>query len=414
MALFSLTDIKFNPDKKISKSQIISDIYKTNTLRYPEDIGEIDKGHYMVIHINVQDRTSYNKNLAEGQNPTIFTNRSGVQRATGYQNAGGLVNDVKNFITGKTTNNTSGDLKQNVLNELAKQTSLGSIGSTVKNAIESSTSGIFKQIGAGVAGAVGGVIESVGSLNNQNFARPIKRTKDTIALYMPDTLAFQQTQGYDGLGMGDEVGSYAAAGASMLKNFQNAGQFGKNLSPFIANALKDVLGKGIGQGTASNLFYTMYGIVNPKMEMIYTKPQFRPFSFQFMFYPRNEKEAIEVQQIIERIKFHQAPELDKGTAGFFLVPPSEFDIEFYYNGSINPNIPKISTCVLRTIDLDYAPNGFTAYESPDSLGIPQLGKTGMPVAISMRLDFEETEIMTKYNFPEPIIVDDRNETRIRK
>ena len=116
-----------------------------------------------------------------------------------------------------------------------------------------------------------------------------------------------------------------------------------------------------------------------------------------MFYPRSEQEALEVQKLIKRLKFHQAPEVKSGSAGYFLVPPSEFDIEFYYNGQINPNIPTISTCVLTSIDMDYAPNGFHTFETPGD-NSPQLGATGMPTAIRMDLTFKETEIMTKFNF----------------
>jgi len=142
--------------------------------------------------------------------------------------------------------------------------------------------------------------------------------------------------------------------------------------------------------------YTGY-VINPMLEMIYTTPAFREFRFDFMFYPRGEKEATEVQNIINRLHFHQAPEIESAGSGFFLVPPSEFDILFYYNGAINPNIPKISTCVLTSIDVDYAPNGFAAYEVQGEVS-PQKGRTGMPVAIRLSLNFKETEIMTKQNF----------------
>jgi hypothetical protein len=116
-----------------------------------------------------------------------------------------------------------------------------------------------------------------------------------------------------------------------------------------------------------------------------------------MFYPRDEKEAQEVQRILEILRFHQAPEVLTEGQGFFLVPPSEFDIQFYYNGKENDNIPKISTCVLDTIDVDYAPNGFAAYEVPGQ-NTPSVGKTGMPVAIRLSLGFKETEILTKENY----------------
>ena len=84
-------------------------------------------------------------------------------------------------------------------------------------------------------------------------------------------------------------------------------------------------------------------------------------------------------------------------AGGFLVPPSEFDIKFYYNGAENPNIPSISTCVLQTVDVDYAPSGFAAYEVLEDKGVPGLGSTGMPVGIRLGLVFKETQIITKFD-----------------
>ena len=72
-------------------------------------------------------------------------------------------------------------------------------------------------------------------------------------------------------------------------------------------------------------------------------------------------------------------------------------IKFYYGGTQNPNIPPISTCVLETINVDYAPNGFTAYEVPNETQ-PSLGRTGMPVAMKVSLGFKETTYLTKSDF----------------
>mgnify|MGYP003704741335 CR=1 FL=1 len=64
----------------------------------------------------------------------------------------------------------------------------------------------------------------------------------------------------------------------------------------------------------------------------------------------------------------------------------------------NPNIPKIiGSCVLESIDLDYAPNGFAAYESVGE-NSPSKGGTGTPVATRMTLRFRETTIVTKQDF----------------
>jgi hypothetical protein len=130
------------------------------------------------------------------------------------------------------------------------------------------------------------------------------------------------------------------------------------------------------------------------IEVVYSSPALRSFRFDFMFYPQSKIEAIEVQKIIQLFQFHQAPEIsNNGTNGYFLVPPSEFDIEFYHAGIENINIPSISTCVLTSMDVDYAPNGFSAYETGGAK--VEYGGTGMPVAIKMSLDFKETTMVFK-------------------
>ena len=130
------------------------------------------------------------------------------------------------------------------------------------------------------------------------------------------------------------------------------------------------------------------------MELLYSSPDFRSFNFDFLLMPRSEKEAKEVQNIINLLRFHQAPEIVRNSGGYFLYPPSEFDISFYYNGTENINIPKISTCVLTNIETDYAPNGFAAYEV-ERESKPSFGRTGMPVAIRLGLSFMETEYIVK-------------------
>jgi hypothetical protein len=196
------------------------------------------------------------------------------------------------------------------------------------------------------------------------------------------------------------------AASSLIDNMKGGSSFGaaaintlKNASPFVAALAAD---KFLGaQGSA--IFASVFkGVVNPQLELLYSSPEFRTFRFEFMLYPRSQQEALEIQKIINRLRFHQAPEVlgqgnAGGTAGLFLVPPSEFDISFYYNGSENPNIPTISTCVLQSIDTDYAPNGqFAAYETNDLDA--KLGGTGMPLGIRLTLTFKETQILTKFNY----------------
>ena len=219
---------------------------------------------------------------------------------------------------------------------------------------------------------------------------------------MPDTLQYGYAQNYDQLSLGGELGGKAlAAGKAALEEYEKTGK----VSDATSSVLKSVVESGqqslvkgalgaIGQGqTAQALLAATGRVENPMLEMVYKSPAFRDFQFDFTFYPRDEREALEVQKIIKKFTFHQAPEVLSGTGGF-LVPPSEFDIQFYYNGAQNPNIPTVGTCILKNIQVNYAPNGFTAYEIPGE-NAPALGRTGMPVSIQLSLTFQEVVILTK-------------------
>jgi hypothetical protein len=241
------------------------------------------------------------------------------------------------------------------------------------------------------------------------LARKTRLTKDSIAMYMPDTLNYSYSQGYEDVAMGGELGAKALAAGSSAFDKLKEGKPGAAIGSILKTVGLEA-GKGItgiaGEKTGGQLFTAATGLVsNPMLEMIYSAPNMRSFQFEFTFYPRDEREALEVQRIIERFRFHQAPELAEGTKGF-LVAPSEFDIKFYYAGSQNPNIPPIAdNCVLTQMDVNYTPNGFSAYEVPGE-DKPSLGRTGMPVAIQMQLQFKETTFLTKADFRNDVISKD--------
>jgi hypothetical protein len=213
---------------------------------------------------------------------------------------------------------------------------------------------------------------------------------------MPNTLAFDYNQEYATLntsaGMAAGIMAAAQSAADTFKSGGGTEAIVKNVSPFVVNALASAM--NLGDFGRAQVFGLTQMVQNPRLELIYTKPNFRSFRLDFQFYARDEKEALEVQNILDRLRFHQAPEIKSNSGGYFLIPPSEFDIKFYYNGKINPNIDPVSSCVLTGINVDYAPGGFTAYESLNELS-PTLGRTGMPVNINLSLAFTETLYITK-------------------
>jgi len=385
MALFNLTNIRFNAPGSARgplASLTENSEYARNTYRYPSDLGSSDKAHYMVININQQRLTSY-PSIAASDTPQAVKNSINngsfaAGTAAPLNFAGGIINQVVNGAVGTAISKGT--------------TSISNFLGQIDNKLGQFSQGV---LGVG-QGGFRALTDAAAALQT-NTLRAQTRITDTVALYMPDTLAFSQSQQFENIQAGGVAAGVLAGGESVINAIRQGGnpaevgkKIGVQITPFVLSQLAKNTG-GIFQVAFSQAF----GVVqNPMLEVLYSSPSFRTFRFDFQFYPRSEQEAKEVQNIIERLRFHQAPEVAQGgTNGFFLVPPSEFDISFYYNGRINPNIPKISTCVLESMDVDYAPGGFSAYEVPGQNAT--VGGTGMPVSIRLGLQFKETEIVTK-------------------
>lgn len=387
MALFNLTDITFQApgQPKGPLSALQSSQYELNTYRYPEDIGSSDKGHYIAININEQTKTSYGGTLDKTTLPSVVQNRVDNNIATFGGNLGKTVSGVGDLINNIAGTNATGGAS--------------SLLSSMQGILGNQSNGFDKQLGAGINASIDTLKSIATNASSVAFTRTVRRITDTVVLYMPDNLKFAYKQQYNTPKLGGLGVAALAAGASIAdgvkSNDPNASSnISQNLSYMFSSLAASKLDGVLGQGAGNAIFAAGAGMVqNPMMEMIYSNPEYRTFSFDFMFYPRSEGEALQVQKIIDRLRFHQAPELVTASGGFFLIPPSEFDISFYYNGKENPNIPKISTCVLESIDTDYAPGGFAAYEVPGQSA--QKGGTGMPVAIKMSLTFKETEMIYK-------------------
>lgn len=402
MPLFSLTDITFSGSSRTGSAatNLAGSGYGYNILRYPSDLGNYDKGHYILLHINEQKLTqvgTYEVQVPTASEATTAARNAMVGSTTTGQNLNNIVTglqDVGSVISDKLTSAAG-----NIFGEDNVKAFSSFLNENLPSS-STSDSGFMK--------VVSGTINTVGSLGTQAVSgqglRTTRRTIDTVALYMPDTLAFNDTQSFGELNMGQSFRTGLMSGVSGAIETYRAGGgaegISKNFSPFLYDALtSNPLSKGLLGDSLSSYLFAASGLArNPMMEVLYSSPQLRTFRFDFMFYPRSEAEAKEVYDIIERIRFHQAPEFKANSGGYYLIPPSEFDIKFMYNGMENPNIPKIiGSCVLESVDLDYAPNGFAAYESVGE-NKPTKGGTGTPVATRMSLTFKETTIVTKQDF----------------
>jgi hypothetical protein len=387
MAFFGLSDITISRENnKGPLSELFTDKYGTsNTFRYPIDVGNYDKAHYMVIHIFEQKNTQF----------------TGIQ-----QDKGGAPSVAKNEATPGSVRGLP-NIKEKFSSAINSK--IDSAFSSVNTAVGGKLSFFkaskpaFSATDAAAATKDNKLyIDKVDQIQKTGFINTTQRTTDSIALYMPDTLQFTYSQSYENLEMGKELaGQSFAVGADQLEKLKSGQETN------VAGALKAAVLSGVAKAggdlvgstaTAKALIFKgLGGIVNPMLEMLYSSPDFRTFQFEFLFYPRDEREALEVQNIMERLRFHQAPEIDDSSAGVLLIPPSEFELQFYYAGKPNPNLPPIARCVLTNISIDYAPNGWSSYEMPGEFS-PALGRTGMPSAIRMTLEFKETQFLTKRDF----------------
>jgi hypothetical protein len=332
-------------------------------------------------------------NRAQSTNSQTLTQLNSInQNSLNTQIGGNLLSKVNNSLS--EINNSTGGTLSGITSAIGK--AVGGISSSVQNLFGQKTNII-----GGNSVATQAVIDTSikNIVSNSIFPKTTQLTSDSIALYMPDTLSYQYSQSYDTPSLGGEAtGQAVAAGGALLEKIKEgdlSGAAGGLAKAAAGGVVKNLVDK-FGGSTGQLAFTAITGAVsNPLLEMIYKSPNFRTFQFDFTFYPRDEREALEVQQIIEKFRFHQAPEI--ASAANFLIPPSEFDIKFYYGGAENPNIPPIATCVLESIDVNYTPNGFSAYEVPGE-NLPSLGRTGMPVAIQMTMQFKETTYLTKSNF----------------
>ena len=411
MALFGFSDISFNKNERGPLSSLYKNEFRAGTYRYPLDIGSADKGHYMMIYIRQQKdsafRTSDLNESALNANGS-FTEKDVVSISQGKPSVS-FANELISKVNGGL--NQINQSTNGVLSGLTSSLSKG-IGDAAKG-LESGINNLFGQATTSFTGDSGGtkaIIDTrLKNITDKRFSitKKTELTTDAIALYMPDTLNYVYSQGYSDLAPGrSKLAQAAVAGAAGFEAYQKSSGIDA-LTNSGSQILKSLAALAITKGAEAKLnpeiaalgaFAATGVVLNPMMELLYTgQSQFRTFQFDFFFYPRDEREALEVQKIIERLRFHQAPEISGTFKDGFLIPPSEFDIRFYYNGAQNPNIPPIGTCVLDNININYAPNGFSAYEVPEET-FPSLGRTGMPVAIQLTLAFKEVSYLTKDDF----------------
>ena len=167
----------------------------------------------------------------------------------------------------------------------------------------------------------------------------------------------------------------------------------KNISQGRTSGLKDVGGalgaSGFSQAAATaaginidqNAFLARSSgrVLNPNAELLFQGPVLRDFNFDFLMIARSREEGEEIRRIIRWFKIGAAPKFSNST---FLKTPDVFSLEYKRGQGPMDQLDTVNrfhdTMALRTIAVDYAPNGYwSAYQD------------SQPIAVRMSLNFAE-------------------------
>ena len=217
------------------------------------------------------------------------------------------------------------------------------------------------------------------------------RIATNITMYMPPTVQVSYNTTYTDT----EIGAAANIAALAYQEMQ-----AQNAALDVAEKALKRLGPELGDGLikaglsaidmipglqgASEVVDMQRGFIKaPQMELAFKGIAKRVFQYTFVMMPKSEEEAEMVKGIVQEFKVHMLPSKTISESVRRLNIPNTFDIEYYYNGSLNQNLHRISECVLESMNVSYGGDRYKAYEG------------GKPVVTNLTLNFKELDLITR-------------------
>lgn len=348
-------------DKGLKRT--LEDKYKIDQHSYPSDLmSEVYGGNYAVFYINVSEdsRLNIKENTVE-LDPTTEPRMRGGLVAQGLDVATLAAANAGTQILGGLGGGISKVAKEGFGGKGSK---LGQITGGRETAINSG--------GAALGVAVAGTMAP-------DASRSQRRLKTAIALHIPNQLSVRY-----GMQWSEEDTALVQGAADAIQ-----AALGRKGSNGKMSTLPQVAREG-GAAIALNKVQNPGAVsaalgiaANPKKEQVFKGVDFRKFTFDYQFFPRDEAEAQNVMNIIEQFKLHMHPEF-KSQLNYVWIYPSEFDIIYYTGGTENLHLHRHTSCVLEEMNVNYTPNGsFSVFAN------------GMPTQINMSLGFKELQILSK-------------------
>jgi len=153
------------------------------------------------------------------------------------------------------------------------------------------------------------------------------------------------------------------------KNFVD---WAKNFGGSLFGAANNLTGNGVrqfitayfaGKAVGANILGRSGVAINPNLELLFSGPSLRSFSYNFRFTPREKDEAKEIRDIIKVFKKGMAPRRTDGN--IFLNVPYVWQLEYIRgdrgstagSGTQHPYLNKIKPCALKSFNVNYMPDG---------------------------------------------------------
>jgi hypothetical protein len=243
---------------------------------------------------------------------------------------------------------------------------------------------------------------------SENIAK-YKRFTGCIMLPIPLTIAAEYTAKYGLAGSSGLIGSVlhqATGGPNMAGDIKGVGA--AVMTDLLRGEIRTIVENvtnaknmpftslgGVNGGGAT--FDKVLGTVsNPRTEQVFQQIELRSWPFQWHLPITTVREWNTIRKIISLLKENMHPELETTDLGTYMIMPNEFDIEFYENvrkdvekdsmmssGTFKESetLPKIATCVLSGLRVDYTPHGhWISFEG-----------TMIPPYVSIQATFQEVE-----------------------
>ena len=182
-------------------------------------------------------------------------------------------------------------------------------------------------------------------------------------------------------GIGEGINQTGKIASNITKS---GGDVGKALATKIA---------GSAAGAGNLLTRATGAIMNPNMELLFSGPNLRTFSFSFLLAPRDKREAESVIKIIRFFKQGMAPIRSKSR--LFLRSPHTFRLAYKHKAAKSvtgdqkdhPFLNKFKECALNSFGVNYTPQGqYSTYED------------GVMTSYQMTMGFQELEPVYNDNY----------------